>query len=84
LSWPRLNPGGGLFAKLFNILVDTVVREWLCQLCDSGIMDPEEIDLSMAEFFAIFYVDDAYLATRDTNLLQVALTSLVSLFKRVG
>ncbi len=47
-------------------------------------MDPEEIDLSMAEFFAIFYVDDAYLATRDTNLLQVALTSLVSLFKRVG
>jgi hypothetical protein len=38
----------------------------------------------MAAFFAIFYVDDAYLATRDPNFLQVALNSLVSLFECVG
>ncbi len=38
----------------------------------------------MAAFFVIFYVDDAYLAARDTNFLQVALNSLVSLCERVG
>ncbi len=79
-----MTQGGPLSAKLFNILVDAVVREWLCQLCDSGIMDPEELDLLMAAFFAIFYIDDAYLTARDPDFLQVALNSLVSLFKRVG
>jgi hypothetical protein len=75
---------GPLSAKLFNILVDAVVREWLHQLRDGGIMDPEELDLLMVAFFAIFHVDDAYLAARDPNFLQVALTSLVSLFEHVG
>ncbi len=68
--------GGPLSAKLFNILVDAVVREWLRQLRDGGIMDPEELDLLMAAFFAIFYVDDAYLAARDPDFLQVAFNSL--------
>ncbi len=76
--------GGPLFAKLFNILVDAVLREWLRQLRDGGIVDPEELDLLMATFFAIFYFDDAYLAARDPDFLQVPLTSLVSLFERVG
>jgi hypothetical protein len=79
-----MTQGGGLSAKLFNILVDAVVREWLCQLHDGGIVDPEEIDLMMAAFFTIFYVDDAYLTTREPNFLQVALSSLVSLFNCVG
>ncbi len=47
-------------------------------------MDPEELDLLMVVFFAIFYLDDAYLATRDHDFLQVALPSLVSLFKCIG
>jgi hypothetical protein len=76
--------GGPLSAKLFSILVDAVVREWFCQLCDGGIMDPEELDLLMVAFFTIFHVDNAYLAARDPNFLQVALNSLVSLFEHVG
>ncbi len=76
-----MTQGGALSAKLFNILVDAVVREWLCQLRDSGIVDPEEIDLLMVAFFTIFYMDDTYLAARDPNFLQVALNSLISLFK---
>jgi hypothetical protein len=75
---------GPLSPKLFNILVDAVVREWIHQLRDGGIVDPEELDLLMVAFFAIFYVDDAYLAARDADFLQVALNSLVSLFERVG
>ncbi len=37
-----------------------------------------------ATFFAIFYVDDAYLASRDAGFLQHALTLLVNLFQWVG
>jgi hypothetical protein len=73
--------GGPLSAKLFNILIDAVVREWLRHLLDGGIMDPEDLGFLMAEFFAIFYVDDAYLTARDPNFLQVALNSLVSLLE---
>ncbi len=51
---------------------------------DGGIVDPEELNLLMAEFFAIFCVDDADLAARDPDFLQVALSSLVSLFECVG
>jgi hypothetical protein len=38
----------------------------------------------MATFFAIFYVDDAYLASWDAEFVQYALTHLVHLFKRIG
>jgi hypothetical protein len=38
-----ITQGGGLSIKLFNILVDAVVREWVYQLHDNG--DPEEPDL---------------------------------------
>ncbi len=38
----------------------------------------------MATFFAIFYVDDAYLASRDAGFLQHVLTLLVDLFEQVG
>jgi hypothetical protein len=62
-----MTQGGPLSAKLYNILVDDVVREWLRQLHDGGIVDPEELDFLMAAFFAIFYVDDAYLAARDPD-----------------
>ncbi len=65
-------------------MVDAVVREWLCQRPDGSIVDSEELGLLMVAFFTIFYADDAYLATRDPDFLQVALTSLVSLFNHVG
>ncbi len=38
----------------------------------------------MVTFFAINYVDDAYFASWDAELLQDALTHLVHLFKRIG
>ena len=38
----------------------------------------------MATFFAIFYVNDAYLASRDAGFLQHALDILIDLFERVG
>jgi hypothetical protein len=47
-------------------------------------VEGEELDEMMDALFAIFYVDDAYLAARDPNLLQQALDSLVDTFEHVG
>jgi hypothetical protein len=38
----------------------------------------------MADFFAIFYLDDAYLASWDLEFLQQALDILVNLIAHVG
>ncbi len=76
--------GGPLSAKLFNISVNAVVREWLLQLREGREYDVDELLEMMAAFFAIFYVDNAYLASRDAGFLQHALNILVNLFKRVG
>jgi hypothetical protein len=76
--------GGPLFAKLFNILVDAVACEWYRELRERGDYEEWEQDELESTFFAIFYVDDAYLASRDTEFLQRALDLLVSLFERVG
>jgi hypothetical protein len=76
--------GGPLSAKLFNILVDAVVREWLRLLKEEEDMEEEEMEGMMETLFAIFYVDDAYIASRDPVFLQQAIDGLVSKFERVG
>ena len=55
--------GGPLSARLFNIMVDAVVREWIQQLWVDGDYGEKEFAVYMLTFFAIFYVDDAYLAS---------------------
>jgi hypothetical protein len=76
--------GEPLSAKLFNIMVDAVVWEWIQQLRVDGDYNEKEFAEYMATFFTIFYVDDAYLASWDAEFLQYALTHLVHLFKRIG
>jgi hypothetical protein len=76
--------GGPLSAKLFNVLVDAVVREWLRLLREEADMEEEEMEGMMATLFAIFYVDDMYIASRDPVFLQQAINGLVSAFERVG
>jgi hypothetical protein len=53
-------------------------------LREDGDYKEEELAEFMTTFFAIFYVDDAYLASRDAVFLQHALNLLVHLFERVG
>jgi hypothetical protein len=76
--------GGPLSAKLFNIMVDAVAREWIRDPQEGGGYEEWELDDLISTFFTIFYVDDAYLASRDPEFLQRALDFLVSLFERVG
>ena len=76
--------GGLLLAKLFNIMVDAVVREWLRILREELDMEGEKLDLTMEALFAIFYMDDAYIAAQDPIFLQQGIDILVITFKRVG
>ena len=55
--------GGPLLAKLFNIMVDTVVQEWLRILRDESGLGGEELDELIKTLFAIFYVDGMYIAS---------------------
>jgi hypothetical protein len=76
--------GGPLSAKLLNVLVDAVAREWVRQLREESELEEAVITEVMAAFFAIFYIDDAYLALRDPEFLQRALDINVNLFAHVG
>jgi hypothetical protein len=77
--------GGPLSAKLFNIIVNAVVQEWHHILQSEMFEDnEEEMDRMMAALYAIFYVDDAYVAARDPVFLQCTLDALVDTFERVG
>jgi hypothetical protein len=53
-------------------------------LREDGDYKEEELAEFMATIFAIFYVNDVYLASRHLVFLQRALTLLVHLFERVG
>jgi hypothetical protein len=79
-----ITQGGPLSARLFNILVDAVVHEWVWQLEEDGDYKEGKLAALTATFFAIFYIDNAYLASRDAGFLQHALTILVDLFQWVG
>jgi hypothetical protein len=76
--------GGALLAKLFNIVVNAVVRKWMRLMRET--LDNSEGNLAarVKALFAIFYVDDGYIALRDAEFLQEALDILVKTFKRIG
>ncbi len=64
--------------------MDAFAWEWLRKLREGSALKPDKIDHLMAIFFAIFYVDDAYLASHDPEFLQRALNVIVGLFACVG
>jgi len=74
--------GSPLSAKLFNIIVDVVVRKWMQLLQEEIDLEGEELDEIMETLFAIFYVDNVYIASRDPVFLQRVINGLSS-FKHV-
>ena len=83
----EVTQGGPLLAKLFNILVDVVAREWtrlMRETLDFGDMGEEEREAMLRELFAIFYMDDGHIASRDPDFLQRVLDMLVEIFRQMG
>ncbi len=72
--------GGPLLAKLFNILVDAVVRERMRLMCEMLDDSDGQLAARVKELFAIFYVNNGYIASRDAEFLQEALDILVVTF----
>ena len=75
--------GGPLSPKIFNIMVDAVVREWMRQIlgeedAQSGYGDAVRL------FVALFYADDAYIAALNKEELQESMNILIGLFEQVG
>ncbi len=71
--------------KLFNALVDAVVREWLRRMFGHKVARLGiGIDLELVRtFLDLFYMDNGYLASRDHELHQEPVNTLVEIFERV-
>ena len=78
-----MTQGGPFSPRIFNVMVDAVVREWM-----RIMLGPEAAasgyGKELRRLMAIFYADDALLASRDPELLQESLDVMVGLFERVG
>jgi hypothetical protein len=76
--------GGPLSAKLFNIVINMVVCEWM------GLMHKmiNDVEGNLAECiegrFAVFFVDNGFIASCNAEFLQEALDILVKTFKCIG
>ena len=64
-------------------MVDAVVRAWIAQMLGAEAAE-HGYGEELRKILAIFYADDALLASRDPALLQEALDVMVALFERVG
>ena len=71
--------------KLFNIILDAVLRHWLSLVIDdAGTIVSHGFGLSVADRFALFYADDGLIGARNADWLQNALQVLTDLFLRIG
>ena len=69
--------------KIFNIVVDTVVRAVLLEVC--GIQEAHHgFVWASGEHNIVFYADNDCIAWRNTIWVQMALIEMLSMFKRVG
>ena len=82
-AYRGVTQGGPLSPKLFNIMVDAIVREWLRQTLGEEAARLG-IGEKVTEFLAAFYADDGLVQSRRPILLQKSADILVGLFERVG
>ena len=84
----RITQGGPMSARLFNILVDPVIGEWMRlmrETLDNRQIGEEERETLLGALFAIFYVEDGYIVSQDpVSFLQQAIDILLALFRPVG
>ena len=79
-----MTQGGPLSAKLFYIFVDAVGREWLRIMRQTLDNSDGKLAARVEALFAIFYVDDGYIASKDAEFLQEALNIPVETIKHVS
>jgi hypothetical protein len=75
--------GGPLSSLMFNVCVDTVVREWLYQTLDEDIAR-DRIGDQVAKILVVCYVNDGLIASRDPVWLQELFDILIGLFEWIS
>ena len=75
--------GGPFSPRIFNVMVDAIIREWLRlvlgeEVAKSGLGE------RIRQFLVAFYADDGLIQSYRPGLLQEAFDELISLFERVG
>ena len=75
--------GDPLSPTIFNLVVDTVVRNWVNRLVDKS-EEKGEMGREGRHQSAVFYADDGMFISSDPAWLQEAFNALVSIFYRVG
>ena len=78
-----MTQGDPLPPTIFNVVVDAVVRHWLTGVI-AGAEDQGECGKEGGHQAALFYADDAMVASSGPLWLQGAFNNLVGLFDRVG
>ena len=78
-----LTQGGPLSPRIFNVLVDAIIREWLKEVLGEEASE-SGIGAAIYLFLALFYADDGYIASINEEMLQDAMDKLVDLFDRAG
>jgi len=76
--------GGPLSVKLFIIIVDAVVCEWMRIMRETLDDSDSQLGARVEALFVIFYVNDGYMASKDAEFLQEALDILDETFKCVS
>jgi hypothetical protein len=76
--------GGPLLAKLFNILINAVVQEWMRLMRETINNVGGNLAKCIAGLFVVFYINDGYIASRNVEFLQEALNILAKTFKCIG
>ena len=75
--------GGPLSPRIFNLIVDAVIREWLRQVLGKRVA-ADGIETQIRLLLAAFYADDGLVQSRDPEFLRFSFDILVRLFERVG
>ena len=75
--------GDNLSPRIFNVVVDAVIREWLHHLIGEEVAWLG-IRFEVRNRQVLFFADDGLLASRDPTWLQNSFDILISLFECVG
>ena len=82
-SYRGVTQGGPFSPRIFNIMVDAIVREWLRQVLGEEVAK-SGVGSQIREFLVAFYADDGLIQARCPDMLQSSFDILISLFERVG
>ena len=75
--------GGPFSPRVFNVMVNTITREWIHQI-DGDDSTRFGMGEEIQNFLVIFYADDGIIQARCPEILQSSFTILIELFERVG